>query len=270
MTDKLKDQIHIIISDPQVSILLERILRGEGYSVVITREKAAAEKLLDKVAPSLVIIGEKLVDGNGLELAQVLLERFPAVPIILFVSQDTPELLRAALHVGVVDYLCPPLKAEDIQQAVLNSLQSSQRRRDWVILEARRATASLQRKVDELETLSRLGRSITSSLELDSVLSAVVDAAVELTGAEEGSLLLVDEATGELYMRAARNFQEEFVRTFRLPIKDSLAGNVIRSGQPMLLDENTPQKIKTAYLVQSSDLRAPADSRPHLRRAGGR
>jgi two-component system NtrC family sensor kinase len=84
---------------------------------------------------------------------------------------------------------------------------------------------------------------------LDSVLSAVVDAAVELTGAEEGSLLLLDESTGELYMRAARNFQEEFVRTFRLPIKDSLAGSVIRSGQPVILDEKTPQKIKTAYLV---------------------
>jgi len=95
-----------------------------------------------------------------------------------------------------------------------------------------------------------LGRSITSSLDQDSVLSAVVDAAVELTGAEEGSLLLLDESSGELYMRAARNFQEEFVRTFRLPIKDSLAGNVIRTGQPVILDEKTPQKIKTAYLVQ--------------------
>ena len=78
-----------------------------------------------------------------------------------------------------------------------------------------------------------------------------MDAAVELTGAEEGSLLLLDEETGELYMRAARNFQDEFVRTFRLPVKDTLAGSVIRSGQPVLLDENTPQKIKTSYLVQS-------------------
>ena len=52
-------------------------------------------------------------------------------------------------------------------------------------------------------------------------------------------------------MRAARNFQEEFVRTFRIPVQDTLAGSVIRNGQSVLLDDNTPQKIKTAYLVQS-------------------
>jgi two-component system NtrC family sensor kinase len=78
-----------------------------------------------------------------------------------------------------------------------------------------------------------------------------VDAAVELTGAEEGSLLLVDEASGELYMRAARNFQEDFVRTFRLPVTDTLPGQVLRSGRPVIIDEGAPKKIKTSYLVQT-------------------
>ncbi len=41
------------------------------------------------------------------------------------------------------------------------------------------------------------------------------------------------------------------MRTFRLPIKDSLAGEVIRTGRPAILDDDTPQKIKTAYLVRS-------------------
>ena len=40
-------------------------------------------------------------------------------------------------------------------------------------------------------------------------------------------------------------------RTFRLPITDSLAGQVIRTGEATLMDEGTPQKIKTSYLVQS-------------------
>jgi two-component system NtrC family sensor kinase len=92
---------------------------------------------------------------------------------------------------------------------------------------------------------------VTSSLDLDSVLAAVVDFAVELTGAEEGSLLLVDETSGELYMRAARNFREDFVHTFRVPIKDTLPGEVLRSGQPLLLNTATPKKIKTSYLVHT-------------------
>ena len=38
---------------------------------------------------------------------------------------------------------------------------------------------------------------------------------------------------------------------FRLPVSDTLAGEVIRTGEPVLLDEETPQKIKTAYLVKT-------------------
>jgi two-component system NtrC family sensor kinase len=74
---------------------------------------------------------------------------------------------------------------------------------------------------------------------------------VDLTGAEEGSLLLPDEATGELYMRAARNFQEDFVHTFRIPVQDSLPGQVLQTAQPVVMDQSVPKKIKTAYLVSS-------------------
>jgi two-component system NtrC family sensor kinase len=88
-------------------------------------------------------------------------------------------------------------------------------------------------------------------LEQDEVLLSVVNAAVRLTGSEEGSLLLLDEDTGDLYMRASKNFDEEFARTFRLHVQDSLAGQVLESSEPVLLDERTPKKIKTSYLVHS-------------------
>lgn len=242
--------IYVIISDPQINYLLERVLRSVGYAVTILSDRASVNQALETSTPDLVIISEKLSDGSGLDMAQSLHNRYPVLPVLLFVSQDTPDLLKAALRVGVSDYICLPLRSEDILKAVQKSLENSLRVRNWIILEARRATAGLQQQLTEFEVMARLGHSISASLDLDSVLSAIVDAAVELTGAEEGSLLLVDEATGELYMRAARNFQEDFVRTFRLPITDSLAGSVIKTGKPVMLDDNTPQKIKTSYLVQ--------------------
>ncbi len=251
MPENSKESIFVIISDNQANYLLERVLRSAGYNVTSAKDKTSAEKILETHQPSLVVLGEKLTDGNGLELARNLIRRFPALPVLLFVTTDSPDLLKEALRSGVMDYLCLPLHTEDILQAVQRSIRQARFRKDWVILESKRATASLQRRMDEIETLAQLGRSITASLNLDYVLASVVDAAVDLTGAEEGSLLLMDEGSGELYMRASRNFQEEFVRTFRLPIHDTLAGSVVRTGQPVLLDEQTPQKIKTSYLVHS-------------------
>ncbi len=251
MTSPSKEQLLVVISDFQIKFLLERVLLSSGYQVTLCQDRASAQKILRTTVPGLIIMSEKLDDSNGLEFANELSKRLPGVPIVLFVEHDSPDLLKRAMRAGINEYLCLPLRSEDILKATQNTLERAQQRREWVLLEARRATANLQRQVNELEILARLGRSITASLDLDSVLSAIVDAAVELTGADEGSLLLLDETTGELYMRAGRNFQEEFVRTFRLPITDTLAGAVLRSGQPVLLDEKTPQKIKTAYLVHS-------------------
>jgi two-component system phosphate regulon sensor histidine kinase PhoR len=246
-----KDQIILVISDPQVRFLVERVLATGDHIVRACQDRAQALETVETVTPNLFIISERLIDSSGIEFAAELVRRFPTAPIILFVENDTPELLKKAMRVGVSDYLCLPLRADEVIRSVQHCLEKAIQRKTWVLTEAKRATASLQRRVDELETIAALGKTITSSLDLDGVFSAIVSAAVELTGAEEGSLLLIDEETGELYMRAARNFQDEFIRTFRLPIKDSLVSQVIQTGQPFLLDENTPQKIKTAYLVHS-------------------
>jgi len=249
MTQVKDTHILIATSDAQVNYLLERVLQAAGYSVAVFQEEDKVFNYLNTHPTGLIILSDTFKGNNHLDLARKLSRDHPEVPILLLVKKDSPELLKEALHLGVSDYLNLPLKSEEVLRADENNLMRSQRLREWMMLEARRYTDRLQRRVDELETLARLSQSITASLDPDGVLSAIVEAAVELTGAEEGALLLVDEETGELYMRASKNFQEDFVRTFRLPIQDTLAGSVVRTGQPVLLDENTPQKIKTAYLV---------------------
>lgn len=251
MATQNQELILTVISDTQVTFLLERMLKSLGYTVQSCPDRQTALKVLPVINPTMVFLSEKLSDGSGLALASDVLRRYPSAPIILFVSQESPEVLKSAMRLGISEYLCLPLRAEDLNRAIKNGLDMARLRKEAVLLESNRATATLQRRLDELETLTRLGRTVAGSLDLDHVLTSIVEAAVELTMAEEGSLLLLDEDTGELYMRAARNFQEEFVRTFRIPVQDTLAGSVIRNGQSVLLDDNTPQKIKTAYLVQS-------------------
>lgn len=247
-----KDQkILVIIQDTQINYLLERVLQSAGYLVKTVPNEETAMEYLQSSSPALIMIGETLGSSSGIEIASYINEQYPAFPILILVQNDSPELLRAAVHAGITDYLSFPLKSDTILNTVENIIKKNQKSRTWVLLEANRTADRLQRRVDELETLARVSQTVTSSLNSDAVLTAIVEAAVLLTEAEEGNLLLLDEASGELYMRAAKNFQEDFVRTFRLPIQDSLAGSVLLSGQPVVLDESTPQKIKTSYLVHS-------------------
>jgi len=251
-------KILVYLSDIQTSRMIERTaLHPAGYAVTLVEDLSTFEALSQSSEPDAVLLGDRLPGAaaeeplDGLELAARLLQGHPSLPVILVAEAPSDIQVIEAFRLGVSDYLSLPLHPSDVQQAVRGALQRRAWLQAWKHLEVNRNTRSLQDRLSGLEALEKIGRAVTSSLDLDSILTAVVEAAVELTGAEEGSLLLLDEATGELYMHAARNFQDEFVRTFRVPVADTLAGEVLRTGQPVILDESAPKKIKTTYLVHN-------------------
>lgn len=104
---------------------------------------------------------------------------------------------------------------------------------------------------EELRTLVVLSKSLTEVLELSEVLNRVVEAARRLTNAEEGMILLPDEDGVQLYLRARVGIDIEVARNFRVKTDNTLAGRVYASGQPVLIGDQGPQKVKTEYLVKS-------------------
>lgn len=246
----------ILVADDSQDIrnfLKEAVLEPAGYEVKTAGDGMAALNLAKRFDPDVVIVDHQMPSLTGIDLTQRLCAEFPHPPVILISSSAEQSMAVKAMRAGAFDYLAKPFEAELMLAAVGRAL--ARRRQVLKALNGGAATSSsfehLEYRLQELERLIMLGRSVTALLDHDEVLTAVVDASVQLTGAEEGSLLLLDETSGQLYMRASKNFDDEFARTFRLEVQDSLAGQVIGSGQPVLLDEQTPQKIKTSYLVHS-------------------
>ncbi|HLB45913.1 MAG TPA: response regulator, partial [Anaerolineales bacterium] len=226
--------------------IAQYILRPAGYEVIIATDGAEALKLVNEHKPDLIIADLQMPGLNGIQLKRALALENNSTPLILITAEGSENIASEAIMAGVAGYLPKPVDRDVLLVIVKQALDSERMRQ-----ERAQALQSLEKRLHQLETLQDVGRALTSSLELDQVLSRVVEAAVRLTSAEEGSLLLLDEHTGELTMRAARNFDDQFVRTFRIRSDDSLAGQVIRTGQPVLLGADAPQKIKTAYLVHS-------------------
>jgi two-component system, NtrC family, sensor kinase len=105
-------------------------------------------------------------------------------------------------------------------------------------------------RIQELETLFEIGKSVTSLLDLEAVLSLVVKSAVKLTDADEGYLLLIDESSGDLYLRAQANLGVEVTQGFRVKVADSISGLVVKNGQPIILSKETDSvKVKTGLTV---------------------
>jgi two-component system NtrC family sensor kinase len=246
----------ILVADDSAEIrkfLEETILKPSGYNVVSVGDGMSALTLALELKPDAVLTDLNMPSLRGLDLIRRLKRDLPTLPVILMTAEGSETLAVEALRAGAADYLVKPFDAEHLLAALGRAMALGRRSQDVlkVQAESRAGAQSLERRLHELEALAHIGRTVTAMLDLDQVLTTVVESAVGLTEAEEGSLLLLDEESGDLTMRASMNFDDEFARTFRLKVEDSLAGQVIASGKPVILDEGAPQKIKTSYLVHS-------------------
>jgi len=112
-----------------------------------------------------------------------------------------------------------------------------------------RADPSYSQQVTQVNTLFSLSRSLTEVLDLSEVLNRVVEAARYLTDADEGMILLPED--DELYIRARVGIDVETARNFRVKTRDTLAGQVFQTGEPILIDAGGLHKVKTEYFVYS-------------------
>ncbi len=109
--------------------------------------------------------------------------------------------------------------------------------------EAPQAPASNARA--ELENLAKfleVNQALKISLSIDEVLRLIVDAAVEITGAERGALLLRDEH-GELAFRVARDRDRRTLTSGNFPISRTAVDQAFKGGRSVIvsdLDGNHP------------------------------
>ena len=82
-----------------------------------------------------------------------------------------------------------------------------------------------------LSALYHVSTVLGSSLQLNEVLNQVMDAVIQLTGAERGFLILTDGPGGELRLQAARNLEGRSLEQDDMQISRTLVQQVLRTGQ---------------------------------------
>jgi signal transduction histidine kinase len=93
---------------------------------------------------------------------------------------------------------------------------------------------ALASRLDELSTLQEIDRQLNTSLDITRVLDLTLDWGLRVTAATAGSVGIVDREQNALLLLASRNYAYQ---PTSLPIDKGLAGHVIRTGQPVLLND---------------------------------
>src|SRR4030042_259558 len=105
---------------------------------------------------------------------------------------------------------------------------------------------------EELLSCVELGKALTSELDSKNLFRKLLKRLSELMPAENWSLLLLDESTGELRFELSVDLDLEQVRDVRLRLGQGIAGKVALEQKPMVIEDVTKCEFFAGQVDQIS------------------
>jgi len=234
-------RVLIADDDPEMVQLIREVLRLGECEIL---EASSGEQTLDVLrresaggTPVDVVILDILMPGmDGYEvISRVKSDASIANTSILVTTALTSVNDKTmGLGMGADDYLTKPFDPRELMARV------------QVIMRMRRTEQALRQRNRELAALNEISRTVTSSLDLDEVLVATMQGIQEILHVEAGSLVLVDEETGELVFRRTLSPEQGWITGRTLQPGQGVVGHVVATGQPYMAND-----------VSTSDLSLP-------------
>lgn len=229
-----------------IEFLMTRVLSPKGVTVLIAQNGEQARRKALDMAPDLIILNADMA-GGGLSLLEHLREQGCSSAVILVTRQGSLEGAVQAMRCGAQDYITRPDDDEVMRRAVRRALLDRQARRQAMLVTP--TERHVEHEIHDMRVVSAVGRRLLSTLEWEKLLPRIVDAAVYLTAAGEGSLSLVNEATGELRVLAVKGLGEEEARYLQpQPVKRESIIKALKSGQPVRGYSRTDPKLSYLHV----------------------
>lgn len=114
--------ILVVEDSPDISRLLEHILRQEGYQTVVVDDGPAGWEAFRNLRPDLVLLDVNLPGFSGLELCQQI-KRVSRTPVVMLTVQAETEAVRRGLRAGADAYLAKPFEIGQLLATVEYALR---------------------------------------------------------------------------------------------------------------------------------------------------
>ena len=108
--------------------------------------------------------------------------------------------------------------------------------------------------MDHLRIFHDVARTLTTSLELEEILLAIMEKMANFFGPERWSLLMVDADTEELYYAIALGEDLESLKGLRIPMGEGVAGWVAATGNPLIVPNVSLDPHWAAFARKHTDL----------------
>jgi signal transduction histidine kinase len=158
------------------------------------------------------------------------------------VTMLSTPMLREGIPIGVINVRRTELRPFSDKQIKLLETFASQAviaiENVRLFRELDERTHELTRSVGELKALGEVSQAVSSTLDLETVLTRIVSHAVQLSGTDGGAIYEYDEASEEFLLRATDHMEDELITALRNNpprLGDGVVGRAAVSREPVVV-----------------------------------
>jgi len=222
----------ILVVDDEVELknVLVEALTSQGYETSgFTSGQEALAALRGQAFD--VLLTDLMMPGmDGIALVTGALQIDPHLIALMMTGQGTIQTAVDAMKEGAFDYVLKPFRLQTVLPVLTRAMNTRHIRLE-----------NLQLR--ETVAIYELGQTIAFTLDPQTVISKLADAALQQTDADEVSVLLpTSDGSDELYVAAVRGEKREKLLGERVPLEESISGWVARERKPLILDGEVNDK----------------------------
>jgi len=236
MPNAQRGRVLVVDDDPDILDLLARqVLQPLGYLVQTAEDGGAAIQHALNFAPDLIVASLTLPGLSAKDLLVAMRSQGMEVPMLVTAPEGMEAAAIQAFRLGARDYLVKPLREAEVVSAVERALGEVRLRNERGQLAEQLAESNreLERRVRELTTLYGIGKAVTSTTNQSQLFAKLVDSSLYVTEADMGWVLLIDDRSKQLVLRAQRNLPPAVAAKLHHPWDDGVSSLVMLSGETL-------------------------------------
>ena len=216
-------KIIVVDDEPELRKILVEALSAQGFEVTGCSSGQQALAELRQKEFDLLLTDLMMPEMDGIALLEAALKIDRHLIGIMMTGQGTIQTAVDAMKVGAFDYVLKPFRLQAVMPVLTRAINTRRLRME-----------NLQLR--ETVAIYSLCQTISFTLEPQTVLSKLADAALQQSDADEVSILLPTSDGKELFVAAVRGEKRERLLGERVPLQESISSWVARERTPLILN----------------------------------
>lgn len=246
------EKILVVDDEEMIRELCTHILSQEGYRVTTAADAEHALEELRKNDMDMMITDIKMPGMDGLELFERVRGMNQDVVTVFITGHGTLDTAIESLMRGVEGFVLKPFTQEELVSTVERAMNRARLQKENIRLKA-------------LIPIFEISKLLITEMDIAHLFKIITQVLVHEFSVDRLSIMLIDDSTGDLLIRASHGLSPIFT-TARRRQGEGVAGIVIKTKKPLIISNGRHQDEEVMKVLNREDMPLSSMSVPLIGR----